>query len=290
MRIIKLAIAIGIFYFVIYGNDLIYLGPNSKGYSEYQNKKDGLVLVEIPNGKFWMGSTGKEGVDAEHPQHEVYLECFYISKYELTNEQFDKFINATGYKTGAEKAGKSSWRFLYTKETIKHPATRISYNDAKAYCDWAGLRLPTEAEWEKAARGIDKRKYPWGNEAPGAKGVARCNYADNNTNYRWSESNINDGYKNTALVGTYEIGKSYYGCYDMAGNVWELCADRYDEFYYMRSPKANPQGSELGITYVIRGGSWYTNAFDLRCTNRGKVAQGYQNNDVGFRPACSSQK
>jgi formylglycine-generating enzyme required for sulfatase activity len=287
MRIIKLAVATGVLLFISYADNLVYIGPNAKGYSEYQNKKDGMLLVEIPEGKFWMGSTGKEGTDAEHPQHELYLNHYYISKYELTNEQFDKFVRATGYKTDAEKTNKTSWRSLYTKETAKYPVVRISYNDAKAYCDWAGLRLPTEAEWEKAARGIDKRRYPWGNDVPGANGVARCNYADNNTNYQWSELNVNDGYKNTAPVGSYDKGISYYGCYDMAGNVWEICADYYDELYYMRSPKENPQGSEQGVTRVIRGGSWYTNAFDLRCASRAKVAQGYSNADLGFRPVYS---
>jgi formylglycine-generating enzyme required for sulfatase activity len=277
-------------FVVSFAADITYIGSNSKGYSEYQNKKDGLVLVEIPEGEFLMGSTPKEGVEIERPQHKVYVDRFYISKFEVTNEQFEKFIQATKYKTEAEKSGKPNWRSLYTKETAKHPVARISWNDANAYCEWADLRLPTEAEWEKAARGIDKRKYPWGKEEPGAKGIVRANYADNNTNYKWSDYSTNDGYKNTSPVGSFPAGISYFGCFDMAGNVWEFCSDRLSEFYYMITPLKNPQGPDKGNFYVMRGGSWFGGTFDLRCATRGKVASSYFNNDLGFRPAAYPPK
>jgi serine/threonine-protein kinase len=306
-KVFLVIIAILSFYLTAWSAALTLIGTNAKGYREFQNKKDNSILIEIPAGEFWMGSVPKEGDDDEHPQHLVYLDTFYIGKYEVTNEQFDRFIKATGYKTDVEKLGKGriyepenqgnwvekagvSWRYYYNKDTKKYPVVLISWNDAKAYCDWAGLRLPTEAEWEKAARGTDKRKYPWGIEPPGEKGVARANYADSQTGYDWSDPSVDDGYKFTAPVGGYELGVSPYGGYDMAGNVWEWCLDRYGEFYYMVKAVENPPGPTTGSSRVLRGGSWFSSAIELRCANRNKIGQGYENPDLGFRPACSTAK
>ena len=311
MKGIKFGWIIGLILAIVlfaYSVNLTFVTTNDKGFREFENKKDGSILIEIPAGEFWMGSPAKEGDDDEHPQHKVYLDTFYISKYEVTNEQFDRFVRTTGYKTDVEKAGKAriyeqlenqgrwyekagaSWRYYYSKDTKKNPVVLISWNDAKAYCDWAGLRLPTEAEWEKAARGNDKRTYPWGNELPGAKGIARCNYADQSTDYAWRDPDVNDGYPSIAPVGVFAVGKSPYGNYDMTGNVWEWCADRYAEFYYMASPTQNPTGPNSGISRVLRGGSWFSGAFDLRCANRNKIGQGYSNPDLGFRTAFSNSK
>jgi formylglycine-generating enzyme required for sulfatase activity len=282
--------------------NIIFIGSNEKGYSEFQNVKDGSILIEIPASEFWMGSSPKDGDDDEHPQHKVSLSTYYIGKYEVTNEQFDRFVCTTNYKTDVEKTGKAqiyelqggewkwvekkgvSWRYYKTK----CPVVLISWNDAAAYCNWAGLRLPTEAEWEKAARGYDKRKFPWGKEEPGSKGIIRCNYADQNTDYNWSDKQANDGYRVIAPIGSYEIGESPYDCNDLSGNVWEWCADRYSEFYYVTNPGPNPQGPSTGITRVLRGGSWFTGSFDLRCSNRNNLTQGYQNVDLGFRVASTS--
>jgi serine/threonine-protein kinase len=307
LKVFLVIISILIFYLTAGSAELTLLGTNTKGYREFQNKKDNSILIEIPAGEFGMGSVPKEGDDDEHPQHLVYLDTFYISKYEITNEQFDRFIKATGYKTDVEKVGKAriyepenqgnwveksgaSWRYYYNKDTKKYPVVLTSWNDAKAYCDWAGLRLPTEAEWEKAARGSDKRKYPWGNEAPGVKGAARANYADDKTDYAWSDRKVDDGYQFTAPVGVYETGVSTYGCYDMAGNVWEWCSDRYGEFYYRVKAAQNPTGPTNGISRVLRGGSWFSSAIELRCANRNKIGPGYENPDLGFRSAFSLSK
>jgi formylglycine-generating enzyme required for sulfatase activity len=289
-------------------SNLIFVGTNDKGYSEYQNKKDGSILIEVPASEFWMGSPAKEGDNDEHPQHKVLVNTYYIGKFEVTNEQFDRFVRVTGYKTDVEKAGKAqvyeqqngvwkwvekkgaSWRFYFSKDKTKYPVVLVTWNDAKAYCDWVGLRLPFEAEWEKATRGYDKRKYPWGKNEPGAEGFARCNYADQNTDYKWSDMKINDGYKMMAPAGSYETGKSPYGCYDMAGNVWEWCSDRYAEYYYMTSSGPDPQGPVTGTSRVLRGGSWFTGAYDMRCSNRNGIGQGYQNADLGFRVALSQTK
>ncbi len=220
----------------------------------FTNSKDGSELIMIPAGEFLMGSND---YDNEKPSHRVYLNAYYIGKYEVTNEQFARFVNETGYNAGG------SWKEYYNSGTADHPVVCVSWNDAVAYCDWANLRLPTEAEWEKAARGTDGRKYPWGNEWD----VERCN---------WSEgpelsgmANIYSG-RGTLPVGSFSSGESPYGCLDMAGNVWEWCSDWYGENYYSQSPSSNPVGPGSGEYRILRGGSWSADNPDyLRCANRG---------------------
>jgi formylglycine-generating enzyme required for sulfatase activity len=158
-KVLLAIIAIISIYLSAGSAELKLIGKNAKGFREFQNQKDNSILIEIPAGEFAMGSVPKEGDDDEHPQHSVYLDTFYISKFEITNEQFERFIKATGYKTDVEKIGKGriydpvnqgkwveeagvSWRYYSNKETKKYPVVLISWNDAKAYCDWAGLRLP----------------------------------------------------------------------------------------------------------------------------------------------------
>jgi formylglycine-generating enzyme required for sulfatase activity len=224
------------------------------------NAKDGSELIMIPAGEFLMGSND---YDNEKPPHRIYLNAYYIGKYEVTNEQFAKFVNETGYNAGGE------WKGWYKSGTEDHPVVCVSWNDAKAYCDWANLRLPTEAEWEKAARGADGRKYPWGDELD----VSRFNFNS-------------DG---TKPVGSYPNGASPYGCMDMAGNVSEWCSDRYGEKYYSKSPSSDPQGPSSGSSHVLRGGSWDNKADYFQCAGRVGVepvikACGY---GVGFRVARS---
>lgn len=230
------------------------------------NSKDGSKLISIPAGEFTMGSPEGEGEKDEHPQHKVYLDAYYIGKYEVTNEQFAKFVNETDYQA------KGLWENYYKPGTADHPVVWVSWNDAVAYCKWAGLRLPTEAEWEKAARGIDGRRYPWGNE--------------------WDESRCNNSVgspsSGTKLVGSYSSGVSPYGCLDMAGNVCEWCSDWYRESFYGYSPRSNPQGPGSGNLRILRGGSWGSNHPDhLRAASRSwfDPTTGYYN--YGFRAARS---
>ena len=225
--------------------------------------KASTKMILIPAGEFIMGSPEGEGDDDERSQHTVFLDAFYIDKYEVTNAQYKQFINATGHEAP------DYWndeRFNQPNQ----PVVDVSWHDAVAYAKWAGKRLPTEAEWEKSARGTDGRKYPWGNKL----GILTCN----------SDIDI-DGYQYTAPVGSFPDGASPYGVMDMAGNVWEWCADWYDSAYYSRSPQQNPKGPDSGSTRVLRGGSWniYPYLTFLCCATRLKESPDIRSNRIGFR-------
>lgn len=240
-------------------------------------------------GEFTMGSPEGEGSDDEHPPHTVYLDAFHIDPYEVTNEQFVEFVAATDYRTAAEETG---WGWVWRDEGLKevkgadwrhphgpdssiedkmdYPVVQLSWNDAVAYCQWVGKRLPTEAEWEKAARGIDGRKYPWGNEAPDKTKL----------NYDWNVGDMTE-------VGSYANGAIFYSAYDMAGNVWEWVADWYDADYYSKAPEQNPQGPDSGEERVQRGGGWGDDAYYVRTTARGRRPPDFACNVVGVRCAAS---
>jgi len=234
---------------------------------------DGMVYV--PGGIFVMGSAPQVGHDDESPARKVCLTGFYISRHEVTNAQFKKFVDATGYLTEAERkpgseAGRT-WRHPYgpgssAEDMPNYPVICVSWNDANAYANWAGMRLPTEAEWEKAARGTDGRIYPWGNEL--AAGAMNMNIADKNSTLLWRNVAFDDGYKEIAPVGSFPGGKSVYDAEDMAGNVREWCLDWWDSEYYSTGPTNNPTGPEAGEFRVVRGGSWFVNAFGARTTHR----------------------
>src|SRR5215475_1814058 len=275
--------------------------------------KDGAEMVLVPAGEFMMGSAPDDITSLlrrhpkangailkdELPKHRVFLDAFYIDKYEVTNARFQQFVQATGYRTQAEREGGgkirtgakiwaqvpgATWRAPRGNGSSiagqeAHPVVQVSWHDAKAYCTWAGKRLPAEAEWEKAARGPDGRLYPWGNEIDGTK----ANFCDRNCPFAWNDTAVDDGYRSTAPVGSYEVGKSSYGAYDMAGNVWEWVADWYDAKYYRRSPARNPPGPASGMQVVLRGGSWLYTAPDLRVTERAGVPPDRRNENIGLR-------
>lgn len=266
---------------------------------------DGMTMVFIPAGEFLMGYEEIEGVSSNTdamPMHRVYLDDYWIDQTEVTNAMFAKFVEATGYQTEVERSGwgwvfgvgSSNWHILQGASWKKphgpvevpgfesHPVVQVSWNDAAAYCRWAGRRLPTEAEWEKAARGTDGRIFPWGNEMAFKN---RLNFADKRLAIGGADLTIDDRYPLTAPVGRFPNGASAYGLLDMAGNVWEWTADWYDPGYYLASPYANPSGPESGDRRVARGGSWYDAAnlamVTVRLPARPQDAHAY----LGFRCA-----
>ena len=228
------------------------------------NPKDDAEMVLIPAGEFLMGSTDADKLanDAEKPQRKVYLDAYYMYKTEVTVAQYRKFCTATVRKM----PDAPDWGWQDT-----HPIVKVTWNDAKAYADWAGAILPTEAQWEKAARGGDGRIYPWGSTWDAAK----C-------------ANWNNSKNGTKPVGSFPTGASPYGVMDMAGNAYEWCADWYGDDYYKNAPTNNPTGPATGDSRVIRGGSWFNNYYGgfYRGAYRHDYNPSNNNDIVGFR--CAS--
>jgi serine/threonine-protein kinase len=220
----------------------------------------GTEEVLIPEGEFSMGST--TGLPNERPVHQVYLDAYYIDKYEVTNSQYRKCVDAGACQPP------SRTRYYDNSKYAKHPVVYVDWFSANAYCTWRGARLPTEAEWEKAARGTDERIYPWGNSMS-------CEFANA------YECNNNG----TVPVGSYPKGKSPYGVYDMAGNVWEWVSDSFDPDYYTYSPKSNPTGPPESIGRAFRGGAWISIPDTFRSSFRAGFGYLLSDGGVGFRCA-----
>ncbi len=292
--------------------------------NEKQDIPEGMVL--IPEGLFLMGSTKQDidklleldrnietvRLDNEIPQREVCLSTYLIDKYSVTNAEYKKFIESDGYdqKVFWSDAG---WQYISQSNPLENgdadnilsgendcPVVNVSWYEAEAFAKWAEKRLPTEAEWEKAARGTDGRIYPWGNTFE-------------KTNLNCSESKN----EKPTPVTKHPQGQSTYGCFDMAGNVWEWTADWYNSQYYSSAPEKDPQGpkdaeanpyygqpEEVGISIydlrpstesktlsgckVLRGGSWSgAGVVHVRCTNRDYDEPIYKNDTIGFRCAKS---
>ncbi len=257
--------------------------------------KDGAKMVLIPAGEFEMGTESSEvpqlvqwakkwdssgqasWFENEAPRHTVYLDAFYMDRYEVTNALYKKFMNATGHKAHRRYWNDSKYN------APDHPVVGVSWDDAKAYSEWAGKRLPTEAQWEKAARGgLAGKRFPWGDSDPDG---SQCNFADKNTDYHWSDKSVDDGYQYTAPAGSFT--PNGYGLYDMAGNVWEWCSDWYGEKYYSSSPSRSPTGPGSGTSRVLRGGSWNGYPNFLRAADRLYTNPSYSGSISGFR--CVSQ-
>jgi serine/threonine-protein kinase len=284
---------------------------------------DGMVMVYVPSGEFEMGNAGVQWIWGgslrdgdldlqvfidEQPQHTVYLDAFWIDQTEVTVAMFRTFVEATGYETTAEIAGwgqpwrkgpmekewprvsGADWQHPRGPESIAeddHPVVQVSWEDAAAYCEWAGGRLPTEAQWEKAARGTDGRTWPWGDIYEGIRGSfcdVQCPIE------RWKHNSYDDGYAFTAPVGSFPSGASPYGALDMAGNVWEWVADWYDDSHYGDSTTENPSGPPFGSERAMRGGAWYDNESWVRCTVRHQNPPWSRCDDVGFRCAVLAEE
>lgn len=234
---------------------------------------DGKVMVYVPAGEFLMGSdvSDLQADEDEKPLHPVYLDAFWIDKTEITNSQYQLCVKA-GACAPPQNLGKQ-----FSQDNL--PVVGVNWSQAVAYCRWSGGRLPTEAEWEKAARGTDGRIYPWGNKFDGS----RLNFCDANCIADWRDRRADDGYGYTAPVGSYPAGASPYGALDMSGNVWEWTADWYDPDFYKQSAYKNPTGPLSGQQRVVRGGSWYYYGANLRVPNRHRDSPTYRYDNIGFR-------
>lgn len=240
----------------------------------------------ISEGSFLMGSN--HGGQFESPVHKVYIDAFLMDITPVTNAQFRRFVDDTGYRTQVEQVGYSwgyksgefciidglSWRSFSTLERDEHPVVLVSWEDANTFASWSGKRLPTEAEWEYAARGSHSGKlYPWGDQEPDG---SQCNFAN----------------KPNEIPPTREVTNfepNSFGLFDMVGNVWQWCSDWYsDDFYSKSDSMKNPLGPVSGEFRVRRGGSWNViQPFRLRCANRGAVKPDMAVPNMGFRCALS---
>lgn len=237
---------------------------------EAEARKYGAPMVWISDGAFTMGS--QDGLSKTQPPHEVYLNAFYIDQYEVTTARYAKFLEATGQDQ--PRPLPMLWEQVNLPYDGDRPVMGVTWTAADAYCRWVSKRLPTEAEWEKAARGADGRTYPWGNDEPASK---LANYDKTVAHNFYSDS--------LRPVGSYEAGKSPYGIYDMAGSVSEWVADWYDEKYYATSPKSNPQGPARGQQKVLRGGSFGDPTIALKSASRESYFPSDKGPYVGIRCA-----
>ena len=235
---------------------------------EIQSDDDGMVLVHIPKGPFIMGSYSDDAYYDEIPEHEVNLDEYWIDKFEVTNAQYSLCVEA-GFCTIPQYDSGHYFDPVYSD----HPIVYVAWDQAREYCKWTGRELPTEAQWEKAARGIEGRTYPWGDDEPS---LDLANYLS--------------VIKTTTIVGSYPDGASNYGVMDMAGNVWEWVNDWYDDSYYYETKNLsiNPQGPIGGESHVIKGGAFNSSPWVLRSSTRMQSFGDPISRDVGFRCVLNS--
>ncbi len=266
------------------------LRKNKKGFEEYLWTKDSSVVIRIPAGMFQMGSTDSLSNGDQRPLHEVYLAEFYLDKYEVTNKQYRRFCDATGHGYPAQDpdlVGMPDHFLNYPN----HPVGNVSWLDATEYCRWAGKGLPSEAQWEKAAKGLKMRRYPWGNDRLSTGDLANIPDRRMGSVYPgWGFCDVDDGYASTSPVGAFPTGASPYGIMDMEGNVGEWCLDWYADDYYRISSDTNPPGPSAGTLRVRRGTSFFSTQFPgPRCADRSGFHPDTRSATVGFRCALPPQ-
>lgn len=251
---IVVVVGAGVFYFL-----------DAQKKPEYAGK-DGAPAVLIPAGSFIMGD------DENSPRREVFIDAFYMDKFEVTVGRYANFMQATGNVKPPEE-----WDTVDRRNGAELPVVGVDWHNADSYCRWAGKRLPSEAEWEKAARGSDERKYPWGNGGPTPEHA------------RFGKPYESPVYKDGVTeVGRHAKGASPFGIHDLAGNVWEWVADWYSESF-SRAEARNPKGPETGTAKVMRGGGWYDGPDRLMTTQRVYSSADQRHNSSGFRCASNVQ-
>jgi formylglycine-generating enzyme required for sulfatase activity len=294
-----IVIAVRLVFFVAY----LILWPQQPLHSaEPQPLSQNMVL--IPAGEFRMGSPlGSDSFPDEAPQRLVYLSAFLIDRHEVTNDDYVRFVRATGHRIPENpKPASTLWEDGRPLPGIgNHPVVNVSWDDAVAYCRWLGKRLPTEAEWEKAARGTDGRRFPWGNDWDYNKANSASYWAGRTIDFQsgadwdafWvagegaklSKENGIKGEVLTLPVGSFPEGVSPYGLFDMAGNAAEWVQDWHDPNYYRSAPLVDPPGSTRGAVKGMRGGSWLKPSMSLRTADRDWGVMDSRPSGTGFRCA-----
>ncbi len=261
---------------------------------------NGAELVYVPQGEFIMGgltknafkecqklfiggTCSKDKFTNEEPEHTIYLDAYNIDKYEVSNVAYRACVDDDICKPPSNTSSFAGTSYYDDSAYNNYPVINVDWDMANAYCEWRDARLPTEAEWEKAARGENGSVYPWGSSFDGS-GV---NFCDSNCPFKfdWANKNYNDGYTETAPVDSFPNGISPYGVYNMAGNVWEWVNDWYDSSYYSKSPTSDPAGPGSGNVRTLRGGSWVDPGHYTRTSYRVGLKPSYVNTYVGFRCA-----
>ena len=232
---------------------------------DYISDAKGVPMAYVPAGVFLMGSD--RGSIDEYPIHPVDLDAFYIDRYEVTNALYRACVEAEVCQPVRKKSSATRSSYYDNRRYIRYPVVFVDWYMAQTYCEWRESRLPTEAEWEKAARGGMNVIYPWGD-------VQDCNLA-----------NYGNCLRDTSGVTIYDLGASRYGPHHMAGNVWEWVSDWYSDDYYRSSPEEDPQGPDTGTEKVLRGGSWKDDYTEIRSVNREAEAPSYSSHLIGFRCA-----
>jgi iron(II)-dependent oxidoreductase len=244
-----------------------YMGELDEKRKKILPEANKRLMVHVAAGPYTMGGRDEDSPGAERPAHTVELSAYYIGKTPVTNQDYHEFVQCTGHRTPIH------WqRGTFPAGMGKHPVANVSWQDAHDYAAWRNARLPSESEWEKAARGTDERPYPWGTRFTEGE---RCNA----TNQIGSTTPVDD----------YPDGRSFYEVWDMAGNVYEWCQDYFDEEYYKDSPPTNPKGPEGGQERVIRGGSYQETRAALRTTHRMGASEVSTRDNIGFRVAMDAE-